>query len=48
VRVSGEPPTFYLGASGGLFKTTNAGETWNVISDDDFEVSNIGAIAVQR
>jgi hypothetical protein len=34
--VPGEPHTFYLGASGGLFKTTNAGETWNVISDDDF------------
>ena len=44
--VPGEPHMFYLGASGGLFKTTNAGETWNVISDDDFEVSNIGAIAV--
>ncbi len=44
--VPGEPHTFYLGASGGLYKTTNAGETWNVISDDDFEVSNIGAIAV--
>ncbi len=25
--VPGEPHTFYLGASGGLFKTTNAGET---------------------
>ncbi len=44
--VPGEPHTFYLGASGGLFKTTNAGETWNVVSDDDFEVSTIGAIAV--
>ena len=44
--VPGEPHTFYLGASGGLYKTTNAGETWNVISDDDFEVSTIGAIAV--
>jgi photosystem II stability/assembly factor-like uncharacterized protein len=44
--VPGEPHTFYLGASGGLFKTTNAGETWNEISDDDFEVSTIGAIAV--
>ena len=44
--VPDEPHTFYLGASGGLYKTTNAGETWNVISDDDFEVSTIGAIAV--
>ncbi len=44
--VPGEPHTFYLGASGGLYKTTNAGETWNVISDEHFEVSTIGAIAV--
>ncbi len=44
--VTDEPHTFYLGASGGLYKTTNAGETWNNISDDDFEVSTIGAIAV--
>ena len=33
--VPGEPDTFYLGASGGLYKTTNSGETWNVISDAD-------------
>ncbi len=44
--VADEPHTFYLGASGGLYKTTNAGETWDNISDDDFEVSTIGAIAV--
>ena len=44
--VPGEPHTFYLGSSGGLYKTTDAGETWNILSDDDFEVSTIGAIAV--
>ena len=44
--VKGKPFTFYMGTAGGVFRTTNAGESWQVLSDDDFEVSSIGAIAV--
>ncbi len=47
--VSGTPEsrhTFFMGASGGLFRTDNAGESWVNISDGHFGVSTIGAIAV--
>ncbi len=45
--VVGQPFTFYFGATGGgVWKSTNAGESWTNISDDDFEVGSIGAIAV--
>jgi photosystem II stability/assembly factor-like uncharacterized protein len=45
--VRGQPFTFYFGATGGgVWKTTNAGERWNNVSDGFFEVGSIGAIAV--
>jgi photosystem II stability/assembly factor-like uncharacterized protein len=45
--VASEPRTFYMGAaSGGVFKTTDAGATWLPISDGAFAVGSIGAIEV--
>jgi len=45
--VRGQPNLYYMGATGGgVWKTENAGVTWENISDDDFEVGTIGAVAV--
>jgi photosystem II stability/assembly factor-like uncharacterized protein len=44
--VPSQPHTFYLGTAGGLWKTTNAGESWNNVSDGHMEVGSIGAVAV--
>jgi photosystem II stability/assembly factor-like uncharacterized protein len=39
--------TYYMGATGGgVWKTTNNGETWQNISDGFFETASIGAIEV--
>jgi hypothetical protein len=44
--VAGDGRTFYFGAvGGGVWKTTNAGVTWNNVSDA-LPVSSIGALAV--
>ena len=44
--VAGHPLVYYAGsASGGIFKTTDAGATWNPIFDDQ-PVSSMGALAV--
>jgi hypothetical protein len=44
--VPGQPATFYIGAvNGGVWKTTDAGETWHPIFDDQ-PTGSIGAIAV--
>jgi photosystem II stability/assembly factor-like uncharacterized protein len=44
--VASEPSTFYIGAvGGGVFKTTDAGETWYSLWDDQ-PTGSIGAIAV--
>jgi len=41
------PFTFYFGSTGGgVWKTTDAGLTWNNISDGYFSVGSIGAITV--
>jgi len=41
--------TYYMGAAGGgVWKTTNGGTTWNNVSDKDFGVGTIGAIAVSE
>ncbi|MCH8081202.1 MAG: hypothetical protein IID52_02310 [Proteobacteria bacterium] len=41
------PLTFYMGATGGgVWVTHNAGQTWDNISDGQFNVGSIGAIAV--
>jgi photosystem II stability/assembly factor-like uncharacterized protein len=45
--VPGKPRLYYMGAAGGgVWKTENAGISWQNISDDDFNVGTIGAIAV--
>ena len=42
-----QPATFYMGASGGgVWKTTDYGQTWRPISDGYFATGSIGAIAV--
>lgn len=45
--VPSQPRTFYMGvASGGVFRTTNGGESWEPISDGQIPVGSIGSIAV--
>jgi photosystem II stability/assembly factor-like uncharacterized protein len=45
--VPSEPRTFYMGAaSGGVFKTTDAGATWLPIADEFFAVGSVGSIEV--
>ncbi|HXR97753.1 MAG TPA: hypothetical protein VN709_07910 [Terriglobales bacterium] len=42
-----QPDTFYFGsAGGGVWKTTDAGRTWEPISDTGIPIGSIGAIAV--
>ena len=44
--VRGQPETYYFGAvGGGVWKTTNGGEVWQPIFDDQ-SISSIGALAV--
>jgi photosystem II stability/assembly factor-like uncharacterized protein len=41
------PTTFYFGAcAGGVWKTTDAGQTWQNISDGFFKTASVGALAV--
>ena len=45
--VPAEPRTFYMGvASGGVFRTTNGGESWQPITDGKIPLGSIGSIAV--
>jgi photosystem II stability/assembly factor-like uncharacterized protein len=45
--VPSQPRTFYMGvASGGVFRTTDAGVTWRPVTDGKVPVGSIGAIAV--
>ncbi len=45
--VPSQPRTFYMGvASGGVFRTTNGGESWEPITDGQMPVGSIGSIAV--
>ncbi len=47
--VKNDPLTYYMGATGGgVWKTTNAGTTWENLSDKDFNVGTIGSIAVSE
>src|SRR3990172_530873 len=44
--VPGRPHTFFMGTSGGVWKTTSAGQTWENVSDGFLESGSIGDIAV--
>ena len=45
--IDDNPMLYYMGATGGgVWKTLNAGATWENISDGFFDVGTIGAIAV--
>ena len=45
--VPSQPRTFYMGvASGGLFRTTDAGASWIPVTDGKVPLGSIGAIAV--
>jgi photosystem II stability/assembly factor-like uncharacterized protein len=45
--VRSQPRTFYMGvASGGLFKTTDAGESWVPITDGQVPVASTGSVDV--
>ena len=45
--VAGDHRTFYMGATGGgVWKTTDAGEVWENVSDGYFKTGAVGAIAV--
>lgn len=47
--VIGDPLTYYMGtAGGGVWKTTNAGTTWENVSDGFFNVGTIGSIGVAQ
>jgi photosystem II stability/assembly factor-like uncharacterized protein len=47
--VIGRPDNFYMGSSGGgVWKTTNAGEDWDNVSDGFFKTGSVGAIDVSR
>ncbi|MHA7131523.1 WD40/YVTN/BNR-like repeat-containing protein [Algoriphagus namhaensis] len=41
-----DPMTYYMGATGGVWKTSDAGESWTNISDGFFNTASVGAIAV--
>ncbi|MFT7066223.1 MAG: photosystem II stability/assembly factor-like uncharacterized protein, partial [Sediminicola sp.] len=45
--VVGDPLTYYMGTTGGgLWKTVDAGQQWENISDGFFELGSVGAVAV--
>jgi len=45
--VVGDPLTYYMGTTGGgLWKTSNAGQQWENISDGFFEMGSVGAVSV--
>ena len=46
--VASQPHVFYMGTSGGLWKSENAGGSWRNVSDGFFGSSSIGAVAVSE
>jgi len=47
--VVGDPLTYYMSTTGGgLWKTSDAGQRWNNISDGFFETGSMGAVAVSE
>lgn len=43
-----DPMTYYMGATGGVWKTEDAGESWSNVSDGFFNTASVGAIAVSE
>ncbi len=41
-----DPHVYYMGTTGGVWKTVNAGASWQPVSDDDFGSAAVGALAV--
>ncbi|MDA7558713.1 glycosyl hydrolase [Flavobacteriaceae bacterium] len=49
VGVINDPLTYYMGTTGGgLWKTEDAGQRWNNISDGFFKTGSVGAVAVSE
>ena len=47
--VVGDPMVYYAGQTGGgVWKTTDGGNTWLCVSDSDFKSSSVGALAVSK
>lgn len=47
--VTGDPLTYYMGTTGGgVWKTTDAGQRWENISDGYFTTGSVGAVAVSE
>jgi len=47
IGVAGNMYTYYMGTTGGgVWKTEDAGQTWNNISDGFFKTGSVGAVAV--
>src|SRR6185295_13125270 len=44
--VAANVQTYYLGSAGGVWKTTNAGQRWEPITDGQLTAGSIGAITV--
>ncbi len=43
-----DPMTYYMGATGGVWKTEDAGESWKNVSDGFFNTASVGAITVSE
>ena len=48
VGVVGDDQTYYMGGVGGVWKTTDAGESWNNVTDGYVGSSSVGDIDVSR
>ena len=46
--VIGDDQTYYMGAVGGVFKTVNAGHTWENVSDGHFGTASVGSVTVSK
>ena len=46
VGVEQDTRVYYIGTTGGVWKTVNAGATWESVSDEHFGTASVGAIAV--
>ncbi|MDA0707914.1 MAG: hypothetical protein O2963_02410 [Proteobacteria bacterium] len=46
VGVVGDNQTYYMGSMGGVWKTSNAGNTWENVSDGHFGTASVGAVDV--